>query len=384
LRAPVLTDVSIDWHGLPVDDVFPKKLPDLFTGKPLVVSGRYTAASDGSIFIHGKRAGEDFTREVPVHLNSSASADTTLSSFWARQKIDDLMSQDWADLQAGTVKPDVQREITQLGLSYRLMTQFTSFVAVEERVVTTNGKPQRVEVPVEMPEGMSYEGVFGNEVGNLRLNGSNFAAVGGAMGAQKMTRMVAPRVMMPSAGTGSGSAQGIGSGSGAGQGPALYANAAVLAPAPPPPQAPAAKLAASTIAAKSPDEDVAYIVTDKEIAALKGARTSPEIALASPTHEAQPSTERALLESKLSPGVVSRFDCWKKQAGDCKTAPGGVIDVQLFLTEEPLGIVEKLKALGLQVLRVRSKEKVVTGRIPLDKLTEIAKLEIVKFVSPPR
>src|SRR5579864_588043 len=163
LRAPVLTDVSIDWHGLPIDEVFPTKLPDLFTGKPLVVSGRYTAAADGSIIIHGKRAGQDFTREVPVHLNSSSSRDTTLSSFWARRKIDDLMSQDWAGLQTGTVKPEVQKEITQLGLSHRLMTQFTSFVAVEERTVTTNGKPQRVEVPVEMPEGMSYDGVFGGE-----------------------------------------------------------------------------------------------------------------------------------------------------------------------------------------------------------------------------
>ena len=43
------------------------------------------------------------------------------------------------------------------------MTQFTSFVAVEEQVVTKDGKPQRVEVPVEMPEGVSYEGVFGND-----------------------------------------------------------------------------------------------------------------------------------------------------------------------------------------------------------------------------
>src|SRR4029077_13076194 len=98
LRSPVLTDVSIDWHGLPVDEVFPRKLPDLFTGKPLVVSGRYSAATDGSIIVHGKRAGEDFTREIPVHLNNTASADNTLSSFWARRKIDDLMSQDWDGL----------------------------------------------------------------------------------------------------------------------------------------------------------------------------------------------------------------------------------------------------------------------------------------------
>jgi len=153
---------------------------------------------------------------------------------------------------------------------------------------------------------------------------------------------------------------------------------------PPPPQPTAAKQASSAIGEKSLDEDVAYIVTDKESAASKGASTPQEIALTSSTHQAQPSTERALLESKLSPGLLSRFDCWRKQAADCKTAPEGVIDVQLFLTEEPSGIVERLKALGLQVSQVRSKEKVVTGRLPLDKLTEIAKLEIVKFVSPPR
>src|SRR5947207_15936776 len=73
------------------------------------------------------------------------------------------MSQEWAGAQAANTEPEVQKEITQLGLDYRLMTQFTSFVAVEDRVVTKDGKPQRVEVPVEMPEGGSYEGVVGGE-----------------------------------------------------------------------------------------------------------------------------------------------------------------------------------------------------------------------------
>src|SRR5947207_11582996 len=74
------------------------------------------------------------------------------------------MSQEWAGAQAANTEPEVQKEITQLGLDYRLMTQFTSFVAVEDRVVTKDGKPQRVEVPVEMPEGVSYEGVFGDNL----------------------------------------------------------------------------------------------------------------------------------------------------------------------------------------------------------------------------
>ena len=163
LRSPLLTDVSIDWGGLPVTEVYPQRLPDLFSGQPLVVSGRYSAAANGTIRIRGKRAGENFVREIPVRLSGNAGKYSIQPSFWARRKIEDLMSQDWAGLQSGTMKPALQKEITQLGLDYRLMTQFTSFVAVEEQVVTKDGKPVRVEVPVEMPEGVSYEGIEGNE-----------------------------------------------------------------------------------------------------------------------------------------------------------------------------------------------------------------------------
>jgi hypothetical protein len=37
------------------------------------------------------------------------------------------------------------------------MTQFTSFVAVEERVVSDGGKSERIQVPVELPAGVQYE-----------------------------------------------------------------------------------------------------------------------------------------------------------------------------------------------------------------------------------
>ena len=43
------------------------------------------------------------------------------------------------------------------------MTRFTSFVAVEELIITEGGQPRRIEVPVELPEGVSYEGVFGRD-----------------------------------------------------------------------------------------------------------------------------------------------------------------------------------------------------------------------------
>lgn len=73
------------------------------------------------------------------------------------------MRQDLNGLQQGNPRDVVREAITQLGLGYHLVTEFTSFVAVEKLMITEGGEPRRVEVPVEMPEGVSYKGVFGRE-----------------------------------------------------------------------------------------------------------------------------------------------------------------------------------------------------------------------------
>src|SRR6266404_749490 len=49
VRNPLLTDISVDWNGLPVADVYPKTIPDLFGAKPVILSGRYTGAGKGVI-----------------------------------------------------------------------------------------------------------------------------------------------------------------------------------------------------------------------------------------------------------------------------------------------------------------------------------------------
>src|SRR5262245_13056686 len=161
VRNPLLTDIEIDWAGLPIADVYPKRLPDLFSVKPLILTGRYTSASRGAIRLRGNLAGQNFVKEIPVELPESQNEHDVLAPLWARTRIDDLMSQDYAGIQNDDPQLDVREAITQLGLEYRLMTQFTSFVAVEEMTVTDGGQPRRIDVPVEMPEGMSRDGVFG-------------------------------------------------------------------------------------------------------------------------------------------------------------------------------------------------------------------------------
>src|SRR2546428_1295652 len=108
-------------------------------------------------------SGRDFVREIPVDFSSSQSRHEVLATLWARTRVDDLMSRDFKGAQQGNMQDDVKQAIINLGLNYRLMTQFTSFVAVEEMIVTDGGTPRRIDVPIEMPEGVSREGVFGKE-----------------------------------------------------------------------------------------------------------------------------------------------------------------------------------------------------------------------------
>ena len=162
IRHPLLTDISIDWGDLEVTDVYPKRLPDLFSAKPLILTGRYTQPRKSNVKIHGTVSGLPVVREVELNFPESETSHKVLAALWARLKIAHLLSQDFKGIQQGRPNTTISEAITQLGLNYRLMTQFTSFVAVEEMTVTEGGEPRRIDVPVEIPDGVSYEGVFGD------------------------------------------------------------------------------------------------------------------------------------------------------------------------------------------------------------------------------
>src|SRR5713101_8363587 len=228
VRNPLLTDISVDWNGLPVADVYPKTIPDLFGAKPVILSGRYTGAGKGVIRLKGKMSGVDFVREIPVDFSKAESQNDVLSTLWARTRVDDLMSQDFKGVQQGVMKDDVKQAVVQLGLDFRLMTQFTSFVAVEEMIVTDGGQPRRIDVPVEVPEGMNRVAVFGAEFGaapqSLPVNGRNFSSLAmlnaGAASAQTRSGTTSSRSKSrraTGAGAGGGTGTGVGGGGGGGR-----------------------------------------------------------------------------------------------------------------------------------------------------------------------
>jgi Ca-activated chloride channel family protein len=157
VRTPLLTDIEVDWNGLEVSDVYPQRVPDLFSAKPLVINARFAKGGKRTIHLRGKVAGKPYNRDIEVDLAASGPKHDVLATFWARRRVEELTAKDFRGIQYGQPNDQVKQQIIEIGLNFRLMTQFTSFVAVEEKVVNENGRPVRVNVPVEMPEGVSYD-----------------------------------------------------------------------------------------------------------------------------------------------------------------------------------------------------------------------------------
>ena len=363
VRNPLLTDISIDWSGLPVTDVYPKRIPDLFRAKPVVVSGRYTAGARGVIKLKGKASGRDFVRDIPVDLSDNESRHGVLATLWARSRIDDLMSQDYNGIQNGTPRDDIRESITQLGLNFRLMTQFTSFVAVEEMTVTDGGEPRRIEVPVEMPEGVSHEGVAGRAgeskferlqlMANLQRAPSASAEVvtvtaGQSAGVSTPPRSAARKESRESSGvgarSGSGSGGGMGSGTGRGVGPGTGYNmgggSPVLAGGVGPPSAP------------SPEE-----------------------------------LRRRELLSKMNPSIAAVIDRLKNKntqttAEEAKFVRDGKAEIQVWLTDKSAETIAQLKQLGFEVVLDPKTAKMIIGRLPIEKLAALVELKSVRYVAP--
>lgn len=159
LRTPLLTDISIDWTGLPVTDVYPSRLSDLFSSKPLIIQGRYTADFNGRARLRGKLAGQEYVREIAINLPEKEPSNNALATLWARARIEEL-SMEKLRPENSSNSSSFDKQIMDVGLEFGLMTAFTSFVAVEEKVVNYNGVPTKVEVPAAMPEGVSANNPF--------------------------------------------------------------------------------------------------------------------------------------------------------------------------------------------------------------------------------
>jgi Ca-activated chloride channel family protein len=332
VHSPVLIDISIDWNGLPVTDVYPKNVRDLFSAKPIIITGRFTGAAKGKILIKGNQVNGPFSRAVPVDFSLEAAGNAALEKIWARSKVEDLMSKDWSGIQQGNSK--YKADIVKIGLEHSLATQYTSFVAVEERTVVQDGKPVRIEVPVELPEGVSP----------LAVPGGSELLVVDRMQLTRAPASPAKAYMF--------------SGYAATETVEVTANAPLI---------------------EKDSSQLATTFTANHLGALAGMDAGGP-----GKSDGNYVSKHKLAEAKLSPGLLALYQCAVHRrtgatANGCKTADAPV-NVQVELTVMGPQIVQKLLRAGLKITSGAGTTQ-VTGSLLASQLRLLAEIAEVKSVA---
>ncbi len=154
LENPLLVNPAVHFVGGSVADVTPAHLPDVFSAKPVVVYGRYTQPGRTRLTLTGRSGGRGWSRTVDLDLPATPSAGSSVASLWARARLAEMKG-DGYTAQAMGGKPENEEAMTKLALDYGIMSETTSFVAIDRSVSNDGGKPTTVAVPTEMPSGVT-------------------------------------------------------------------------------------------------------------------------------------------------------------------------------------------------------------------------------------
>jgi Ca-activated chloride channel family protein len=149
---PALTDVAIDWGGMEVTDMYPRRIGDLFVGRPVIVTGRFKGGRNTIIRVTGNVG--DLSRQIniPANLEDSTATHPGIACVWARKRIETLGNQATYDNNR-----NLPGEIRQVALEYGLMSSYTAFIAVDSLRKTAGDHGMTVAVPVPVPDGVRYD-----------------------------------------------------------------------------------------------------------------------------------------------------------------------------------------------------------------------------------
>jgi Ca-activated chloride channel family protein len=127
LTRPVASELELAFDGVGVYDLEPAVLPNLYHGAPIRVYGRYRGDGDAVVRIRGNVRGRDFDQEARLTFPARDDTNPEIERMWAWHKVDRLLKQ--AD--RGGSRAPVLDEIVRLGEAYSIVTEYTSFLVLE-------------------------------------------------------------------------------------------------------------------------------------------------------------------------------------------------------------------------------------------------------------
>jgi Ca-activated chloride channel family protein len=147
VSTPVLANLEIDFGDIPVYDLHPEPLPDLFAGGQLVLVGRYRTPGTETIRLTGTLNGRQQTFVYPEQRFRSRGGQDFLPRLWATRKIGTLLAQ--VRLQG----PDAEliEQIVYLSIRYGIVTEYTSYLVTEPEML---GQEAQATIVADTFEGM--------------------------------------------------------------------------------------------------------------------------------------------------------------------------------------------------------------------------------------
>ena len=127
LMRPVASDLRLDFEGIRVHDVEPAVLPNLYHGAPVRVYGRYAGDGDARITLSGTIQGKELKQSMTIAFPADDPGNPEIERMWALKRVDTLLKT--AD-RTGSRAP-VLDEIIRLGETYSIVTEYTSFLVLE-------------------------------------------------------------------------------------------------------------------------------------------------------------------------------------------------------------------------------------------------------------
>jgi len=150
ILSPVLTRVKVDFRRFEAYDVEPPSIPDVLAERPITVFGKWRGNPSGSIRITGLSGTHPYDASVQVEKVKPLESNSALRYLWARHRISLLSDYN-------LLRPNDERvkEVTSLGMTYNLLTAYTSFVAIDSQVRLVDGQAVTVKQPLPLPQGVS-------------------------------------------------------------------------------------------------------------------------------------------------------------------------------------------------------------------------------------
>ncbi len=150
IESPILTKIRVDFGKFNAYDVEPLSIPDVFAERPVIVFGKWRGGPVGEITLSGITSRGPYVNKIDMRKEKPLKSNAALQYLWARHRITLLSDYNSLRQDSGRVK-----EVTQLGLTYNLLTPYTSFVATDTKVRVVNGQSVTVKQPLPLPEGVS-------------------------------------------------------------------------------------------------------------------------------------------------------------------------------------------------------------------------------------